>query len=181
MNTRLVPKVAWYKVTPHHQPLKGVLQELDITPFTPESVAEYKREKLEQLTSELRPYDAEEIKECDFGRWEIFELQWLQDLIAIRDLTGDEPVIRFWTAPGYQCFYTCLQWVKSPLEKAVDVPEFVKAKAAEITTHLPGATFTVEELRSERRAYDPFLIVSYGEESYYIEVWEEREFERKYT
>jgi len=71
--------------------------------------------------------------------------------------------------------------VKSPLEKAADVPEFVTAKAAEIATHLPEASFTVEELRSERRAYDPFLIVSYGRESYYIEVWDESIFERMYT
>jgi hypothetical protein len=39
----------------------------------------------------------------------------------------------------------------------------------------------VEELRSERRAYDPFLIVSYDSESYYVEVWDESDFERKYT
>jgi hypothetical protein len=181
MTTRLVPIFAGYTLTPQSSILKGVLQELDITPFTPESVAEYKREKLEQVTSELRPADAEEIKECDFGRWEIFELQWLQDEIAMRGLRGDKPVIRFWKAPGYRCFYTWLQWVESPLDEAGDVPEFVKAKAAEIARHLPEATFTVEELRGERRAYDPFLIVSYGEESYYIEVWEEREFERKYT
>ena len=181
MNTRLVPKVAGYKLTAQSSNLEGVLQQLDINPFTPESVAEYKREKLEQVTSELHLADAEEIKECEFGCWENFELQWLQDRIAMRDLTGDEPVIRFWMTPQYQCFYTCLQWVNSPLEKAVDVPEFVRAKAAEIATHLPEATFTVEELRSERRAYDPFLIVSYGEESYYIEVWEEQEFERKCT
>jgi len=69
MNTRLVTKVAGYKLTPQSSTLKGVLQELDIIPFTAESVAEYKREKLEQVTSELRPSDAEEIKECDFGRW----------------------------------------------------------------------------------------------------------------
>src|SRR5437763_16801726 len=94
MNTRLVPKVAEYKFTAHSSTLKGVLQELDMTPFTPESVAEYKREKLEQVTSELRPAAAEEINECDFGRWEIFELQWLQDMIAMRELTGEEPVIR---------------------------------------------------------------------------------------
>jgi hypothetical protein len=181
MNTRLVPKVAGYKLTAQSSTLEGVLQQLDITPFTPESVAEYKREKLEQVTSELHRADAEEIKKCDFGRWEDYELQWLQDLIAMRDLRGDEPVIRFWRTPQYQCFYTCLQWVVRPLERALDVPEFVKAKAAEIATHLSEATFTVEELRSERRAYDPFLIVSYGEESYYIEVWEEQEFERKYT
>jgi hypothetical protein len=46
---------------------------------------------------------------------------------------------------------------------------------------LPDATFTVEQLRSEKQAYDPFLIVSYADESYYVEVWEEPEFERKYT
>ena len=38
-----------------------------------------------------------------------------------------------------------------------------------------------EQLRSEKRIYDPFLIVSYADESYYVEVWEEPEFERKYT
>ncbi len=180
MITRLVPNVAGHKLTPQSSALKRVLEELDITPFTPESVAEYKREKLEQVTSELRSADAEEIKERDFSRWEIFELQWLQDRVAMRGLTGDEPVIRFWRTPRRR-FCTCLQWVKSPLEEAIDVPQFVKAKAAEIATHLPEATFTVEELRSERRAYDPFLIVSYGDESYYIDVWDESIFERKYT
>jgi hypothetical protein len=45
----------------------------------------------------------------------------------------------------------------------------------------PEATFTVEQLQSERRIYDPFLIVSYGDESYYIEVWDESEFERQHT
>ena len=42
-------------------------------------------------------------------------------------------------------------------------------------------TFTVEQLQSERRIYDPFLIVSYADESYYIEVWNESEFERQHT
>ncbi len=181
MITRLVPKAVSCKSTPPSSALKHLLEELDITPFTPESVVEYKQEKLEQVTSELRSADAEEIKERDFSRWEIFELQWLHNEIAVRDLRGDEPVIRFWKTPGSQPFYTFLQWVKVPLEKAVDVPEFVKAKAADIATHLPDATFTVEELRSERRAYDPFLIVSYSDESYYIEVWDESIFERKYT
>jgi len=39
-------------------------------------------------------------------------------------------------------------------------------------------TFTVEQLPSEHRTYDPFLIVSCADDSYYIEVWGESEFER---
>jgi hypothetical protein len=62
-----------------------------------------------------------------------------------------------------------------------NIPEFVKDKARQIASLLPDATFTVEQLRSEKQAYDPFLIVSYADESYYVEVWEEPEFERKYT
>ncbi len=78
-------------------------------------------------------------------------------------------------------FYTYLRWVRVPLEKAADIPEFVAAKVEKIITNLPDATFAAEELRSERRIYDPFLIVSYGEESYYIKVWKERGFEREHT
>jgi hypothetical protein len=181
MTTILMRKLVRHKSTPQPSILKRVLEELDITPFTPDSVAEYKRKKVEEVDSELRPTGAEEIKRRDFGHWEYLELQRLQDRLALRDLTGDEPVIRFWKTAYYERFYTCLQWVQRPLEKAVDVPEFVKAKAAEIATRLPEATFTVEELRSERRVYDPFLIVSCGSESYYIEVWDELDFERKYT
>jgi hypothetical protein len=181
MTTILIRKLVRYKSTPQPSILKRVLEELEITPFTPESVAEYKREKLEQVACKLCPTGAKEIKRRDFGHWEYLELQRLQDRVALRDLTGDEPVIRFWKTTYYERFYTCLQWVKRPLEKAVDVPEFVKAKAAEIASRLPEATFTVEELRSERRVYDPFLIVSYSDESYYIEVWDELDFECKYT
>jgi len=134
-----------------------------------------------QAAFELRPADAEEIKERQFGSWEHAELHRLRKEIVLRNLPGGEPMIRFWMTPQWQRFYTCLQWVKSPLEKAVDVPEFVKAKAAEIAAHLPEATFSVEELRSERRVYDPFLIVSYGDESYYVEVWDESNFEHEYN
>ena len=181
MNTMLVREAVACKST--HQPstLRAILEELDIEPFTPESVTEYKREKLDEVTCELRPSQGEEIKEREFGAWEYAELHRLRMDIALRDLSGDEPVIRFWQTPRWQRFYTCLQWVTSPLEKAVEVPEFVKAKAAEIANRLPEATFTVEELRSERRVYDPFLIVSHGDESYYVEVWYESNFEHKYT
>ena len=181
MITTLVRRVVGSKSTPKPSTLKRLLEELDITPFTAESVTEYKREKLDEVACKLCPADAEEIKERDFSHWEHSELKWLHEKRALRNLNGDEPVIRFWKTRDWQRFCTYFQWLKSPLEKAVDVPEFVRAKAAEISTHLPEATFTVEELRSERHAYDPFLIVSYGDESYYVEVWNESAFEGKYT
>lgn len=81
---------------------------------------------------------------------------------------------------GVRC-YTYLRWVRIPLRKAGDIPEFVRAKAKEIASALPDATFTVEQLRSERDVYDPFLIVSHGKESYYIKVWNEPVFEREHT
>ena len=68
-----------------------------------------------------------------------------------------------------------------PLEEATNVPKFISAKVGEIKYSLPEATFTVEQLRGERQLYDPFLIVSYSEESYYVDVWNEPEFERDHT
>ncbi|HYL11828.1 MAG TPA: hypothetical protein VEV41_02270 [Terriglobales bacterium] len=178
--------------------LKGVLEQLGMTSLAPEFVAAYKREKLEQITHSLRPDSAREITEEEFSGWERTELRRMckndqvddRPRFRFRDrlhkrsllgLPGDAPVVRFWDTPWGPRYYTCLRWVRVPLEEAHNVPEFVKAKASEIANLLPEATFTVEQLRSEKKIYDPFLIVSYANESYYVEVWEEPEFERKYT
>ena len=101
MITTLVSKVIRHKPTPRPSILKRVLEELDIASFTPGSVAEYKRDKLEHVEFELRPADSEEIKKRDFSHWECFELLRLRKEIAGRDLTGDEPVIRFWQTPRF--------------------------------------------------------------------------------
>src|SRR5713101_5483681 len=155
-------------------------------------------EQLEQITHSLLPDSAREITEKEFSCCEKAELRrmcknhQLDDRPGIRfwdrlhkqsllGLPGDVPVIRFWDTLWGPRYYTCLRWVRVPLEEVRDAPEFVKAKAREIANLLPDATFTVEQLRSEEKKYDPFLIVSYADESYYVEVWEEPEFERKYT
>jgi hypothetical protein len=59
-----------------------------------------------------------------------------------------------------------------------EVPEFALSHALEIKERMPAAKFEVEELRVEKQ-YDPFLIVSCGKERFYIDVWEEEEFEKK--
>jgi hypothetical protein len=60
-----------------------------------------------------------------------------------------------------------------------DVPEFALSHALEIKERMPSAEFEVEELRIEKR-YDPLLVVSCGKERFYIDVWDERDFEQKH-
>jgi hypothetical protein len=57
------------------------------------------------------------------------------------------------------------------------VPEFAISRSVEIKQHLPAAQFYIDELRVDKR-YDPFLVVSCGAERFYIDVWDEPEFER---
>jgi hypothetical protein len=178
--------------------LNVTLEKLDIVPFTPESVAEYKQQKIELMTRQLSHGQGEEISRNDFDPWEYAELDSLRNKVRKKaylirlwgklwhkressNLPSDPPVVRFWKVAGNQRLCIYLQWVKVRLEDALDVPEFVWAKAKEIASCLPEATFTVEQLQSERRIYDPFLIVSYADECYYIEVWDESEFERQHT
>jgi hypothetical protein len=197
MERMLSPQSVEPKSTSNPSTLKGALEQLEINSLAPEFVAAYKREKLEQITHSLRPDSAREITEEEFSCWERAELHrmckndQLNERPRIRfwdrlhkqsllGLPGDAPVIRFWDTPSGPRYYTCLRWVRVPLEEVRNVPEFVKAKASEIANRLPDATFTVEQLQGEKNIYDPFLIVSYADESYYVEVWEEAEFERSY-
>lgn len=130
--------------------LKDTLGTLDIVPLTPEWVAEYKQAKLEEMTCQLRPKEAEEIEEREFGGWEHNELHRLNNKTERHELSSDVPLIRFWRLPCGLRYCTYLRWVRLPLKKAGGIPEFVTAKAKEIASAQPDATFTVEQLRSER-------------------------------
>ena len=159
--------------------LRGVLEELDITPFTPESVAHYKRERLAAAMEEIvrRRHLMQEVAPA---YWERQTLRRLRPDEAFHNLADNDFRVKFFEI-GLARIAVYVRWEKKPLTEALDVPDYVKAKAAEITSHLPNATFEVDELRSSGHIYDPFLVVSYGDESYYVEVWDEAEFEQKYT
>jgi hypothetical protein len=57
------------------------------------------------------------------------------------------------------------------------VPEFVLNKAVQIQEAMPEANLQIEQLGVEDP--DPFLIASFDDERYYIEVWDEPAFENK--
>lgn len=61
------------------------------------------------------------------------------------------------------------------------VPEHILAKAVEIKNNVPSAEFSVDrlvEIREYKEAPlpDPFLIVRAGTESYYLDVWDEKDY-----
>ncbi len=58
------------------------------------------------------------------------------------------------------------------------VPDFILSKAVQIKEAMPEAHFEVEEMVAQkRRIIDPFLTVEYEGEKYWIEVWDEPEYE----
>lgn len=76
-----------------------------------------------------------------------------------------------------------LRWRRMYLNEArmsAGVPEFVDRKIAQVVDKIPEATIQVDTLESKTEFYDPFLLVSFQREEYYIEVWgdDEREFQR---
>lgn len=62
------------------------------------------------------------------------------------------------------------------------IPEFVLHKAVQIKSAVPKAGLLIDQLFTETeiapiRERDPFLVVRLGDETYYIDVWDEKEYE----
>jgi hypothetical protein len=74
-------------------------------------------------------------------------------------------------------------WYTVPIsEFAGAIPEFVLQRAIQIKKECPKAELKInylveEERRNLRRDPDPFLVAALGSECYYIDVWDEREYE----
>jgi hypothetical protein len=66
-------------------------------------------------------------------------------------------------------------WRSKKLKDAEDVPPFVLRKAIQIARACPEVKFTVEALEEDP---DPFLLASLNGDTYYIEVWDEPDFEK---
>ena len=71
------------------------------------------------------------------------------------------------------------RWVQVQLDKFTGVvPDFALRKAIMIKEAMPEAQFFVDVLKvNTKRIPDPFLVVKLGTEKYWVEVWDETEFE----
>jgi hypothetical protein len=130
--------------------LTRVLEELEIEPYRFDDVKKYKAQKVQEVEDQVWAEFRERAK---------LELQ--------------DP----WAGGMQSGSIVHAHWRKIPLAKYKGtVPEFALSRAIEIKERLPKAEFFVEELVVEKR-YDPFLLVVRGRERFYIDVWDEREFE----
>ena len=176
MHTVLEREPVVSSAVPEATTLKAVLEQLAIIPFTAKSVTRYKRKKMAAVMEEIKNRTGL-LQEMIPAYWERQVLCRLKPDEAFHSQNDDISLIKFFDL-GVARLAVYVRWEKKPLTKALGVPEYVSAKAAEIANSLPNATFEVDELHSLNRVYDPFLIVSYGEEVFYVEVWDEPVFER---
>ena len=136
--------------------LQRLLRELDITPFDPATVEEYKHRMRAHFLAKI---DADpEVKFFD---------------MRTGGLVSGANAARHMRAERY------VEWRMELLnDYRKPVPEFVLRKCVQIKQAAPEAKFLVNELREERRTLDPFLVVRLGEDVAWIEVWDEPEFEK---
>ncbi len=59
------------------------------------------------------------------------------------------------------------------------IPEFALQTALDINTELPYCIIYIDSLFQKAKPLDPFLVVKYGDEDYYLEVWNEPKFNQK--
>lgn len=130
--------------------LAVTLQELGIEPFRPQDVKHYKAERLRTAREAVTA----EYEHRSRGENFTFELP-----------------------PGT---YVRGKWRRSALKGFQgEVPAFALSHAIEIKERMPKVEFEVDFLSIDSR-YDPFLIARCGRERYYIDVWDEAEFEQQH-
>jgi hypothetical protein len=126
------------------------LQDLKIQPFLESTVETYKQKKLTEVRQEL----SERKKKVVSFRRQQMRATWKR--ILIQDYTRVVP--EFALRKGIQIMEACP-------DVRVEVEALVLQKVA--------------SLPKPRHTPDPFLLVSLGAERFYVEVWDERKFERR--
>lgn len=130
--------------------LDRLLLELDIQPFDPQAVAEYKlrmqahHQAILNAQRQANPVPDDLAMWLDYGTGRLF-VEW--SMAKLKHY--DKPV-----------------------------PEFVLRKCVQIKERAPEAKFFVDELRQRQETLDPFLVVELGSDRAWIEVWDEPEFEK---
>lgn len=183
------------KDRPQATDLLVALKRLDFRPLESESVRKYKASKQKTW------------KSYELGD-RLFQILWVictslflicvGDMIRTKSTPQIEGVLSFVTGLCivYLSMYLCdvdptihtRSWHSTSLESygIENIPDFVIAKAVELKKMAPGVSFNVEYLseiltRHEpaRFSNDPFLVANMGSDSVFLDVWDEKDFERK--
>ena len=145
---------------------------------------------LERIKIEARPSVSEDVKQIardaklilgynELAETVIGSQESLSDVLRRLDIQPYSPVsvkaykkdrIKALEAEGGYHY-----WWRESLRKAHGVPPFVLRKAVQIARAAPEVLFFIERVANHA---DPFLIAKLGREEYYIEVWDEADFEK---
>lgn len=127
--------------------LTQALEALDLEPYRTDDVTRYKKTKAREITEQA---------------WAEFHQRAHVDPHGAGMIIGS---------------FVSARWRIVPLQKYEgEIPEYVLARAVEIKQKLPQAGFYVDYLAVEKR-YDPFLVAVCGRERFYVDVWDEPDFE----
>ena len=166
------------------------LKELGIQPFDPSSVNKYKQTMLK--TKHRTKVKWQRLGVGALALAVFLPLAWYR--LALRPSSWFESLVWLLAVASMVAagvflvhssdFRATNAWERTTLSSySGNVPEFALMRAVEIKERVPAAYFNVEYL-THTESYipftvDPFLIVILGNESYYIDVWDEPQFERK--
>ncbi len=182
--------------------LMNALRELDIEPLAPSGVADYQRKKAAPGT-----WSGHKEGAAWFLLWVALLTLFLPYVLGMTDkyFSPSSPslpalsviFLAIGSIPIF-CRSMYLFWDKDARGHRItrswkyvrltdyegNVPEFALSKAIQIKKAVPDCLLGVEFLVEEeekivRPLRDPFLLVSRGSEKRYIDVWDEKEYERK--
>ena len=163
------------------QSLRKAMKELDIRPFTIESIKKYKSKQL--WKANIRVYKAAAV---GFGA-AILGAAIMSATIAYGVAAWGVPGVVLaiiGTIGGLACILSNdppkglerRSWQREWLSgTSVAVPEFALQTAIDIKKRVPGVLFAVEHLAEVRNPIqaDPFLVAIFNGEAFYLEVWNE--------
>lgn len=164
------------------RPLAQLLCELEIAPYSTESVEAYKNNVLREKRGRVGSWAAKHQRVIGYGA-----LGALMCGVCMAMFTLVLALCQAWSIAGFFffVFMACIgvfsglkkvfdlsewHWKKTrlTLEKTSEMPPEAQESVRAIWNRLPWGCFFVDEL-----GYDPFLLVEYGKESYYIHFWNE--------
>lgn len=172
--------------------LREVLEKCGVRPFTMASITNYKKGVMTKSQRRAEFF----IMTCVYGMISFFVLLLgtVVTSLFVKSL-GHNHLLTAWLVGcgvflvGFlilglvsESIFSRVVWQNTPLKGYErPVPEYALLLATEIKEHLPEVDFSVHELLVRAVTFDPFLVVHFGNEEYYIAVWDEPDFkaERK--
>jgi hypothetical protein len=172
----------------HLREAAEVLADLEIVPYSKTTVEQYKTKKLEEINHPVDMHESMCLGGVLLGALLLFGFG------GVLSFTFENHFINTYLTWGVgigflTIAFSCLafgesrnyEWIRLPFDATykedLSKTAFVVDTAVRVASRLPEAKFFIEELRLHESVSDPFLVLEYGGQDFYLEVWGEKDFE----